>query len=583
MNYYVDKFVRGFLKHTYGSDDKLQYEDPTFLTFRLLFDYSPLYDNDEVQQSLLLGEYENESATMYLRRKKYLDKAEALKEFIWLLQRIENEFPWFFKSITGVGNLWKWGYPVNNKIDYSPVQLTIDCLESLDFRMTVLADLYRKASFDRLYGRDLLIDKKRFNCRLIVGEARQLKTFVENIDTPKYNWLNHFNAIVFNLYDCEFDFSDSFGDMISAEKPNMANQKIKINVGRVKESNNYKSLDYILGDMRRDIVIRKGGSGASYRDDIEVTDFKNIVNPVLDYFNDYQNVNDIAGLLNYEISSTSDDFKYQMSVNDFVLKTITTKSLDTIDVQNIDYNDKFSDLDVQDVSIKKDFDSIDIGDVNINKDFFEPDIQIPKINNKIDDFDISNIKINDKLNDVDLVTPTPNDKLNDVDLVTPNLNKIFDEITLLHPDKNIDITSIENNDIIVNSDLDNIQFSNNVVNKVIDNIDIKDVNINTKIDDIVMSILDTNKNIDSVSMSDITINKNISNVNIEKIQQKKEFSEISFSNVDINTSINNVLFDKTLIVSDISEDKLNFENVIVNKTVTEDKPSEDDIYKYTDS
>jgi hypothetical protein len=296
---HVGRLERKFVFESAGTtpDDKLRYNDPSFITFRVLFDFEPLNNDNEVTQGLLLSEDRDESAISYLRRTGEQGKAEALKEFRWLLSRVSDDFPWFFKQISGLEGLWKWGYPSasnDSKTQIDDVTLTLDCYETVDLRMTALADLYRKASWDRLYFRELLpLNKRRFNMTVIAGEARYLKTFVQQgRNSLRPDWLNHVSAIAFRCFDCEFDFSSSVpAKTLKGDEYTTAGASFNIKVGRVQEANSYKLLNYMLGEMKRDLIIKQGGSGASFNDFRDVTNYRSFLAPFIrEYENNYENV-----------------------------------------------------------------------------------------------------------------------------------------------------------------------------------------------------------------------------------------------------------------------------------------------------
>jgi hypothetical protein len=66
----VGRLDRKFVQESAGNpnEQKLKYNDPSFVTFRVLFDFEPIVSNDEVMQGLLLNESRDESAISYLRR-----------------------------------------------------------------------------------------------------------------------------------------------------------------------------------------------------------------------------------------------------------------------------------------------------------------------------------------------------------------------------------------------------------------------------------------------------------------------------------------------------------------------------------
>lgn len=335
----VGRLDRKFVQESAGTpqESKLKYNDPTFVTFRILFDFEPLVSSDEVTQGLLLDESRDESAISYLRRMGDLERSEALKEFIWLLSRISNDFPWYFKSITGLQSLWKWGFiDDQGKTEAKPVDIDIECFETVDFRITALSDLYRKATRDRRFFRELLtIDKKRFNMTIIVGEARNLRTFTGSNETQ---WLKNVSAVAFRCLDCEFDFSEAMVSSSSAtDAPKGVDPKISIKVHRVQETNSYNLLNYMLGEIKRDLIIKQGGSGAEVNAGSDIIDYRSLLSPfVRSYEGDYSrvladlnnNINqNFLNRLNLRTGDRRSSLSYQ------ALETLNRQELDGISKQ----------------------------------------------------------------------------------------------------------------------------------------------------------------------------------------------------------------------------------------------------------
>jgi hypothetical protein len=86
-----------------------------------------------------------------------LKRANTLKQFQILLNNINSNSPWFFQSIQGLDKLEQIalsGFQDERGFDsFDPARtnektLTIECLESLNLRMTALANLYNQATFD---------------------------------------------------------------------------------------------------------------------------------------------------------------------------------------------------------------------------------------------------------------------------------------------------------------------------------------------------------------------------------------------------------------------------------------------------
>ena len=182
-------FLKGFNLSRSGEN-----EDPTYLGFKFVFDFGSLpvnLENGWAPSPLLrVNNYTTTdgaanmpqnmfgqpqygftstnvvyySAYNYLLQRdggylrgNALKRANALRQFQILLQDINNNSPWFFQSITGLDDLEKIaisGFQSEQGMDnFNPARtagkvLTINCLESLNMKMTALANLYNQAMFD---------------------------------------------------------------------------------------------------------------------------------------------------------------------------------------------------------------------------------------------------------------------------------------------------------------------------------------------------------------------------------------------------------------------------------------------------
>ncbi len=182
-------FLKGFNLSRSGAN-----EDPTYLGFKFNFDFgslpinpetgwapSPLLrvnnytetDGGSMMPRNLFGQPQYDfsasdvvyySAHNYLLQRdgsygrgNELKRANALRQFQILLADINNNSPWFFQSIEGLDRLEKIyhsgfqdeiGFDSFDSGRTSGKTLTINCLESLNLRLTSLANLYNQATFD---------------------------------------------------------------------------------------------------------------------------------------------------------------------------------------------------------------------------------------------------------------------------------------------------------------------------------------------------------------------------------------------------------------------------------------------------
>jgi len=209
-------FLKGFKLSNSGKN-----EDPTYLGFKIVFDPGILPINPDygwAPSPLLRAQnYTLDSGAgaatnlqnpfgqpQYLRRQSdvtyysaynYLlereanfpggdtqRRAQALRQFQKLLQEINTNSPWFFQSIEGLNTLdkiSKSGFQDQEDVDtFDPQRtrdktLTINCLESLNLRISALADLYNQATFDADNMRYLVPrNLRKFTMWIFVTEIR---------------------------------------------------------------------------------------------------------------------------------------------------------------------------------------------------------------------------------------------------------------------------------------------------------------------------------------------------------------------------------------------------------------------------
>lgn len=145
---------KSYTRHEYG--------DPTYLSFFLMWDWeeSPLFNGKAVDfLENILGEPE---------------RAEKLRTFKRLLQRINAEMPWYFQSIEGFENVYKFE-ELKSAYRGSDEGLTIQCLETVDLTIAGLMDMYRDIAFDMNRWIEVLPHNMTyFNLYVIVSDCRTI-------------------------------------------------------------------------------------------------------------------------------------------------------------------------------------------------------------------------------------------------------------------------------------------------------------------------------------------------------------------------------------------------------------------------
>lgn len=258
-----------FRKVRKSGDFLEMYQDPTVLGFKLFFyniadnttgeadglrDFSqPASLNNSV--GLFGNENNTSSALYYLKQMGDTARYNMLKDFKLLLSRINTEFPWYFQSIDGLNEAWNRDF---TKAAFMK-EITINCLESVDLRITALMDLYRKIAFDWNNRRAILPDNlRKFDMTIKVFDRRSFladpgKYSNQNQQTSDVANINReflgedysvTNQVSFNLGHCEF-IPDGSGEMFSSISNNsteFSQQVMKINYEVIDEDNIYRSL-----------------------------------------------------------------------------------------------------------------------------------------------------------------------------------------------------------------------------------------------------------------------------------------------------------------------------------------------------
>ena len=262
-------------------------DEPTYLTFSLDFKFersnvsgTSEVNEDRLWNSPLLHTGDNgDNATKFLERRGYEKQADGLNSFIGLLSYLTNTTPWYFQSISGLGNLYSSATDVSKEIKANKAAIEIETLEAVDLRMSELAGLYRNAIYDLRHRRERVPDNLRwFSMDVYIAEFRRMRynpppevsaglgalgintNSISNLAREANNALGaiglsqglessltgvlaQFGYIKFRCRQCEFDFSGSLptsgkvsvgGRTMDAEK-----SKFKINIGYFEEESKY--------------------------------------------------------------------------------------------------------------------------------------------------------------------------------------------------------------------------------------------------------------------------------------------------------------------------------------------------------
>lgn len=204
-------FLKGFRLSKQG-----KYEDPTYLGFKIVIDFGalPVRDDDGLPPSPLFKEQSYipsgfssanpfgqpqysyrtspNGAINFYSAISYLQEREAnfprggkrsdmLIQFKNSFSDLLNNSPWFLQSIQGLDQLplvARKGFAVEATSEFNPQRtagkaLEFTTLESLNLRMTALADLYNQATFDYDNMRELVPrNLRKFTMYIFVSEIR---------------------------------------------------------------------------------------------------------------------------------------------------------------------------------------------------------------------------------------------------------------------------------------------------------------------------------------------------------------------------------------------------------------------------
>jgi len=228
--YGEDTLVAGYRKGD-GIFFKGAYDEPTYLTFRVEFDFDcaedyamaavgsgnaqynemphPLFNviyndvfsanpqkntskmdgdflKDSNLESTIINNNELKSPGNIYSTYNYLKynlgeeyRAFMLLKLKALLYDIQFNYPYYFTSIEGIQNLMKVDTKKGIRIPESNNTITITCNEALDLRITQFINLYRKIVWDDTYQRWILPDMMRyFKLRIHIFEMRMFHEMV---------------------------------------------------------------------------------------------------------------------------------------------------------------------------------------------------------------------------------------------------------------------------------------------------------------------------------------------------------------------------------------------------------------------
>ena len=205
----------GFLNPSDGKIVRSRYDEPTYLTFRVNFfidkvsETAGMLFNDDKNAASYVMDYINKknnkdnSLTYNILPEALFDidtnystynylknnlgdeyRAKLMKEFLKLVNDLNDNFPYYIKSIEGLDELLKVSPSRGSRIKKGTT-ITLKCYESLDQRISTLKTLYKKIAWDDEYQRWILPDIMRyFSMDIYISEFR---IFHENKHKSDYD------------------------------------------------------------------------------------------------------------------------------------------------------------------------------------------------------------------------------------------------------------------------------------------------------------------------------------------------------------------------------------------------------------
>jgi len=184
--------IQDFKKAGTLAKQSLPYQDPTYLGFVLLFQWTDVPEQ-AAGQNLIHGSgatpysplFDPMGAEYYLKRladitdpdagAKFKRKLKALQNFKKALQKINKDMPWYWQTLGGLEKLQQIN-PLEPYIGGDDSKIAIGCLESVNMAITGLMRLYKEAVFDEEKWTYVVPPNlRKFSVTVYVTEIRDLR------------------------------------------------------------------------------------------------------------------------------------------------------------------------------------------------------------------------------------------------------------------------------------------------------------------------------------------------------------------------------------------------------------------------
>jgi hypothetical protein len=272
-----------FRKGLLGKSSKNPYQDPTYLSFTILFDTtSPLFNKDIAVKTLR-------------EHYKEPERAKKLEDFIDTLLLINREMPWYWVSLDGMSRV----FDFNMLEPYwggTEAKLTITCNESINLAISGLMDLYRESAYDFAAWTQVLPKNLRgFRMWVLVSEVRDINSEVNRriVGTKQINQniTGDFKPLFqFEFNYCQFSITsakETF-EALNNSAPESPTPKIEITYETIKKT----ASSYLQGIMAESTGDLGSGGNSDSRNKIQAfgdrlsQDLGQVANNTLDNLTD---------------------------------------------------------------------------------------------------------------------------------------------------------------------------------------------------------------------------------------------------------------------------------------------------------
>lgn len=201
------------------------------------------------------------TAQDYYGHENLKQRIVALKKFGSILSNIQNNTPWFFKSIKGLDKI-----PSPTKDFTKDKTFTINCSEeSVDMRVSTMLDLYRFAAFDDILNKEIIPENlRKFDVTVLVFNT-PIKKYHTSFKTKSksYNYKGIINSsgsggyfenlMTYKMYtfkNCEIDLESynlSQPSDLNNEEPINFKPAIQIKYDRLYTHNSNEFIGMLFG------------------------------------------------------------------------------------------------------------------------------------------------------------------------------------------------------------------------------------------------------------------------------------------------------------------------------------------------